>query len=175
MSLTMPAEVREDTLIYPLLTNLTECLCSQLIASGLEATCRCVLVPGVGPALDFCDAGCDGGCPGEAWVRLVRAFPATNFPAQDAAATCFTLLAFEVEVGVARCLPTGDSRGNPPDAQEMFNTARLQLADMAAMQRAIQCCFGGVERDYVLGAFEPTLASGGCLVSTWSLFVRQEY
>lgn len=173
MSDTIP--VREDTLIYPLLTKLTDCLCTELVASGLEAACQCSLVPGVGPSLDFCAEGCDGGCPGQAWVRLLRAFPSATFPAQDALATCFDLLAFEVEVGVARCLPLGDSRGNPPQTQELFNTARLQLADMAAMRRAILCCFTGTDIDHVLGNFEPTFGSGGCLLSTWSLVVRQEF
>ena len=167
--------VREDVLIYPLLTQLTACLCEELEKSGLAAACRCLLVPGVGPSLDFCQEGCDGGCPGEAWVRLLRAFPSQNFPAQDAAASCVTLLGFEVEVGVGRCLPTGDDNGNPPDDQEVFQTARLQLADMAAMRRAIICCFGDTDREYVMGNFEPSLGAGGCLISTWGLVVRQEF
>jgi hypothetical protein len=167
--------VREDVYIYPLLTQLTECLCTELEASGLAAACRCLLVPGVGPTLDFCDEGCDGSCPGEAWVRMVRAYPSTNFPAQDGAAGCVTLLAFDVEVGVGRCLPTGQTNGQPPDDQEMFDTARLQLADMSAMRRAIVCCFGDSDREYVMGGFEPGLGAGGCLISTWALTVRQAF
>jgi hypothetical protein len=171
----MSVPVVEDTSIYPLLTRLTDCLCSEMESSGLAVTCRCLLVPGVGPTLDFCDAGCDGSCPGEAWVRLMRAFPSTNFPGQDAQGTCAAPLGFEIEVGVSRCLPVGDSRGNPPDDQAIFEVARLQLADMAAMRRAIMCCFAKVDTEYVLGNFEPTFASGGCLVSTWGLLVRQEF
>lgn len=171
----MSTPVIEDVLVYPLLTTLTECLCDELEASGLAAECRCLLVPGIGPSLDFCDSGCDGSCPGEAWVRLMRAFPSAAFPAQDATATCFTLLAFDIEVGVARCMPTADARGNPPDAQQVFEVARLQLADMAAMRRAIQCCFGSSDREYVLGNFEPGFGSGGCLISTWGLSIRQEF
>lgn len=172
----MASPVTEDRSVYPLLTELTDCLCTEMAASGLTVTCRCLLVPGVGPALDFCDAGCDGGCPGEGWTRLVRAFPSTSFPTQEGAATCFTRLAYELEVGVARCLPSGDRQGQPPDPQAIFETARLQLADMAAMRRAIQCCFGSVQdRDYALGAFEPTFGNGGCLISTWQLVVGEAY
>lgn len=167
--------VREDTYIYPLLTQLTTCLCEELEKSGLAAACRCLLVPGSGPTLEFCSNGCESGCPGEAWVRLVRAYPSSNFPNQDATASCITLLAFDVEVGVGRCLPAGDANGAPPDDQEMFNTARLQLADMSAMRRAIICCFTESDVDHSLGNFEPGIALGGCLVSTWALSVRQRF
>lgn len=171
----MSTPLVEDVLVYPVLARLTECLCTELEKSGLAAACRCLLVPGSGPTLDFCGAGCDGGCPGEAWVRLLRAFPSANFPSQDSLASCVTLLAFELEVGVGRCLPVGDGQGNPPEDQETFQAARLQLADMAAMRRAILCCFAGSEIDHVLGGYEPNLAMGGCLVSTWSVTVRQEF
>jgi hypothetical protein len=167
--------VREDVLVYPILTQLTECLCAELEASGLAAACRCLLVPGVGPTLDFCEQGCDGGCPGEAWVRLVRAYPSSSFPNQDPLASCISLLAFDIEVGVGRCLPMGDDRGNPPDSQAIFETARLQLADMSAMYRAIMCCVAGTEIEHVLGNFDPSFGAGGCLVSTWTLAVRQEF
>jgi hypothetical protein len=81
-----------------------------------------------------------------------------------------------VEVGVARCLPTvGDRQGSPPEDQDLFNTARLQLADMAAMRRAILCCFAGGDVDHVLGNFDPGLSMGGCLISSWTLTVRQEF
>lgn len=171
----MSTAVVEDVLIYPVLTKLTECLCAELERSGLAAACRCLLVPGSGPSLDFCSEGCDGGCPGEAWVRLLRAFPSSNFPAQDGVAICTTLLAFEIEVGVGRCLPVGQDNGQPPEDQETFDTARLQLADMAAMRRAIVCCFAGSDTEHILSSFEPNIALGGCLVSTWSLTVRQEF
>lgn len=167
-------EVREDTLIYPLLAELTGCLCDELIASGLEASCSCSLVPGVGPTLDFCDGTCEGGCPGEAWVRILSVYPSTNFPVQDNAATCASLLAFEVEVGVGRCLPTGQRDGSPPSPESLWETARLQLADMAAMRRAIACCFRGRDDvDYVLVRFDPSQGAGGCQVSTWQLVVQQ--
>lgn len=166
--------VREDVQIYPLLTELTGCLCDELARSGLEATCSCSLVPGVGPTLDFCEQGCDGGCPGEAWVRLLSAYPSVDFPAQDARATCATGLAFEVEVGVGRCLPLGGNDGAPPEPAAMWDTARLQMADMAAMRRAIACCFRGQgDLDYVLLRFDPTQGAGGCLVSTWTFVVQQ--
>lgn len=166
--------VREDVLIFPLLTELAGCLCDELADSGLEATCSCSLVPGVGPTLDFCSEGCEGGCPGEAWVRVVAAYPSTDFPSPQAIATCASPLAFEVEVGVGRCLPTGSADGSPPAAADMFETARLQLADMAAMRRAIACCFKGqMDVDYVLLRFDPTQGAGGCLVSTWTLVIQQ--
>ena len=168
-------KVREDVSVYPLLTTLTDCLCGELADSGLAAECQCLLVPGVGPSLDFCMEGCDGGCPGQAWVRMVRAFPSANFPSQDSQATCVSLLAFDIEIGVARCLPNGDAQGQPPTDQDVFNTARLQLADMAAMRRAIICCFAGGDVDHLLGNFETSFAGGGCLVSAWTMTVREAF
>lgn len=163
------AELREDTQIWPLLLDLTECLCAELEASGLTAKCRCIPIPGDGPVLDFCGEGCDGdgdGCSGQAWVRLVQAYPAfaPGVPALEANSRA--PLGFNVEIGVARCFVW-----NSEDDSVILDGARKQMADMAAMRRAIVCCFKKNERDHVLGAYTPMDADGGCLWSVWDLAV----
>jgi hypothetical protein len=52
---------------------------------------------------------------------------------------------------------------------------RLQLADMAALRRAIECCFGDGDTDYPLGVYQPIPVSGGVGGGFWQVFARQEF
>jgi hypothetical protein len=164
--------VVEDVLVYPAMIRLEACLEAELTKAGIPAGCMATLVPG---DQSYLAAGeCDDGTCGSAWVRLVRAFPSRDFPGQDTTqATCATRLAFELEVGVLRCVDTIQQDGTGPDAATQLATTRMQLADMAAMHRAIKCCFAGRDTDYVLGAYQPTPFMGGVGGGTWTVTIPQ--
>jgi hypothetical protein len=170
--------VIEDVGVYPTMIALSACLCAELDASGLGGACFCGIIPGSQVVLDVCaSCGKDKACPGQAWVRLVSAFPSTIFPDADhTVATCLSPLAYNLEVGVARCFPQGKSNSitgfTPPTLDEQVNATRLQMADMAAMKRAIQCCMTrNDDITYALGQYTPMTVGGGCGGGTWSVTV----
>jgi hypothetical protein len=174
--------LREDTGVYPLLVELAACLCTEMQASGGPELCYCGPVAG-DVVLDHCggDACDSNGCGGQAWVRFVDAYPSGAFPSPDnTLANCKTPMAYTVEVGVARCLPGGSANGatgyTPPTMSEQLEAMRIQTADVAAMRRAIQCCFGASDRDYVLGVYDQTLVNGGgCLGGMFRIVVWESF
>ena len=177
----MQDTLREDTTAYPTLIRLAACLCLEMEASGGPELCYCGPIAGE-VVMDYCGGGCkESGCGGQAWVRFMDAFPSTTFPGPDATlSNCYAPLAFSLEVGVARCVPMGEASGAngylPPTMQQNVDALRLQLADMAAMRRAVQCCFGQDDTDYILGTYDQTLVNGGgCLGGTFSVLAWEKF
>lgn len=170
----------EDRAIYPTMIDLAACLCLETEAEGGPALCYCGVIAGE-LVLDFCGGDCGaGGCGGQAWVRLTSAFPSGTFPNPDALPTnCFSPIAYTLEVGIARCMPMGESGPNgytPPSLDQQVDALRLQTADIAAMRRAIQCCFGKGDRDYILGQYDQaTVNGGGCLGGVFTVTVWEEF
>lgn len=173
--------LREDTSVYPLLINLAACLCTEMENLDGPALCYCGVT--TGPIiLDYCGGNCDtGGCGGQAWVRLVDAFPSSVFPTQDNILTnCRSPWAYLLEVGVARCAPMGQANSvggfEPPSLAQNVAALRLQTADLAAVRRAIQCCFGKTDQDYMVGVYQQTeVNGGGCLGGAIQVYVREEF
>lgn len=164
-------EFREDKFIYPQLIRLAACLEQEIINSGLPPVSFVGVIVG---DLDAVEVGDDEDCGG-AWVRLSQGYPTTAFPAQDGSETCASRLAFQVTVGIMRCFsPFSDERGNAQGVEAQLKGVRLQLADMAAMFRAIKCCFVDSETEYVLGNYTPTNALGGTMGGTWTVTIGQE-
>lgn len=172
--------LREDTLAYPTLIRLSACLCQELEAAGGPELCYCGPTAGE-IVLDYCGGGCaDQGCGGQAWVRFVDAYPSSVFPSADQAlANCKSPFAYSLEIGVVRCAPLGKSGPGgfePPTLGENVDAVRLQLADVAAMRRAIQCCFATGDTDYVMGPYtQVSVNGGGCLGGTFSAVVWEEF
>lgn len=150
--------MREDEFAWPLLVALADCLCQEIETSELPDVCFCSVLPGPEPPLDYCHKG-------QAWVRLVQEFPSAQFPLPDEQATCDSPLAAQIEVGISRCAPQGKSATVPPTAEQQFEATRLQMADKAAMRRAIQCCAS--DREHVLGFYTPSEVTGDCISGTW--------
>lgn len=171
---------REEEFVYPLMIALTACLCEEIEHADLPEPCQCSVVPGAEAILDYCGE-CDGSdCGGQAWVRLVGAYPSSQFPAiDDLAATCATSLAYLVEVGIARCIHVGKMNSfggfTPPSSDDLLSSVRVQTADMAAMRRAIACCLTEKYDDltYNLGQYTP-LSGGDCNGGTWQFTVWSE-
>jgi hypothetical protein len=172
--------LREDTLAYPTVISLSACLCLELEKSGGPALCYCGPIAGE-VSLDYCGGGCDGtGCGGQAWVRLLDVFPSSVFPSVDSTlANCRSPFAFTIEVGVARCAPMGESGANgyvPPTMEQNVEAIRLQAADIAAMRRAVQCCFGEGDVDYILGQYTQSLVNGGgCIGGAFTVIVWEQF
>lgn len=172
--------LREDTVVYPTLIALSACLCQELELAGGPPLCYCGPVTG-DVALDFCGGSCDGaGCGGQAWVRFVDIYPSSTFPSVDnTLSNCKAPFAYTLEVGTARCAPSGESGPSgytPPTMSENVEAIRLQLADVAAMRRAIQCCFGAGEYDYSMGAYTQIgINGGGCVGGLINLVVWERF
>ena len=172
------AVFREDTTIYPIMVQMSACLCTEIDDSGLPTPCSCGLMVGE-LVLDYCSSCKDGKCGGQAWVRLIDAYPSVNFPlpALDNN-NCTYPLAFNLEVGIVRCKPLGTANGvrgyNPPSIEQQVKAIRLQTADIAAMRRAINCCLAGSGREYVIQNYSPVPQDADCLGGAFQVTVWQE-
>lgn len=165
-------DVVEDRIAWPVLIQLADCLCTELVTAGLPPTCICAPFPGEAVATDYVNQD-----QGMAWVRLASMFPSSAFPAQDGTASgCLMPMAAQLEVGVLYCAPVTQGRSNrtPPGLSAMFDSTRLQMAAMAAMLRAIECCLGAANRKSVaLGAYAPLGPDGGVVGGTWTVTVAE--
>lgn len=168
------AELTLDTVFYPRLLALRECLCSVIKERELPDVCFCGLVPGAAVPLDYAGA-CSNGRSGMAWVRLTGLFPAPIFVEGSGGFTpCGTPLIASVEVGIARPAPVFDARGNPPSYEAQQESAAWVMADMAAAQYAITCCFPAHLREVRLSAWTPIGPEGGVVGGFWTVDVTDE-
>lgn len=168
MSVDVEIPVRDDTTAWPGVQALIECLCTEMVNSGLGPLCLCSPLPGSQIALDY-------GAEGMAWVRVAGAWPSANFPNPDPGGrgACTSPLAIQLEVGAARCAPSLGDDGELPTLSEQFEVTRLQLADMAAMRRAILCCDLANNGRVALGAYTPAGPQGGVVWGTWTVWVEE--
>lgn len=167
-------EFTEDFFIYPRMLDLATCIHEQLAERGLPVTCFSGIVAGGPPSLESCT--CNGG-NGMAWVRLVTAYPSSRFPIQSAEPSCYPPLAFQLEAGIARCVPI-NTNGTPLTVSQQLDATRLQMADMAAMLAAIRCCMGTHDADdndldFLIGQYIPMPIQGGIVGGYWNVTVEQ--
>ena len=168
----------DEEKFWPMLQALAECLCKSLAEANGPDLCYCGLWLGdTDPPLGV---GCSGGSQcGIAWVRPIEVFPSVAFPDPlDAASrpNCSSPLAMTVDLAISRCMPgPKESRQQMPDPQDVYDALRLQMSDMRALRRAVQCCFGAKvpeRRDwqYTLGPWAPiptgARVTGGRLLLT---------
>jgi hypothetical protein len=163
----------EDKGIYPLMLELSSCLCAKLEEADAGPLCFCGVVPG---EVAYVDAnGCGGAKPcGSAWVRLANAYPSDTFPGPAEVARCGTTMAYVVELGVVRCRKVMDSQGRLPSVSELEAQTAAQLSDMAAMLRALQCCDALGERTYGIGDYTPTPSEGGVGGGAWTVTIWEQ-
>lgn len=154
--------------ITSILTDLTTCLCSQLLDDELPPVCFCGIVPGAEVALDYAGE-CENEC-GMAWVRLIGSAPSVTVGVPSALpGNCSTGINIDVELGVVRCIGVGGPDGQPIEPSELAAAAVLQQADMMAMWRAVACCRDS--KDWVIGAYTPFGPDGGLVGGTLSLSI----
>lgn len=169
----MAFPIESDLSIYPILEELKSCLCNAL---GDSAPCFCGIVVGEDIPVEYAGE-CDDDSCGAAYVRLTGAFPTTNFPQVEGSATCFTTMAYNVSVGILRCVSLGDDRGNMPTPAEVQETSLMLLSDMKTLRRTIQCCFGSTfdEVDYVMGQYTPLPLQGGVTGGEWPVTIQEQF
>lgn len=166
MSVIPPEGYVEDDAIWPIMVQLSQCLCETLNERGLmPGNCFCGIFPGDSAPWDYSD--------GMAYVRLVDTYPSTVFPTANTTprVSCSAMLVATLEVGLFQCAPTLGADGSIPTEVDQFEAAQLQLAGMRAMQQAIACC----DIDpIVLGTYTPQGPQGGLVGGYWNVNVGAE-
>ena len=156
-----------DTTIKPILLELSACLCAELADPSL---CFCDVIAGMGIPVDYVSD-----CNGVAYVRLITSYPSTDFPTPDTRNGCNSLLAFQVGVGVLRPAPKMDHQGNV-DPADVKTTSLQVLDDVAAIRKAIRCCFASKYEDveYLMAEYtpieDPSVAGGEWIVTIQEAF-----
>lgn len=154
-----------DVLLMPVLTDLHECLCAELERAGLSAECDCALVHGSAVNVAPPAVG-----KGYAWVGVDSIVPSKSFPVQDSSpSNCPSPLVVNVTVGVLRCYAVKVTGESPED---MLKWMDMQMADMAAMRRAILCC-ASAHDDVMLGLYTPMGPEGGVYGGSWTVSLGQ--
>lgn len=155
----------DDTLLWPAMVALSECLCETLEEEGLlPGDCFCGVLPGANVAWDYRE--------GMAWVRLQDAFPSSVFPTQDTSlSNCNRPMGATLEVGVLHCHPGLGANGNFPTMEMQYEATRQQMAAMAAMRKAVQCC--GIDT-LILGLYTPLGPQGLYVGGSWTVYIGEE-
>lgn len=164
----------EDVMVWPTMKELLACGEAELLSVGRPVGKSTIQYGAEPPALDMGDE-----CDGFLWVRLIDAFPSSQFPNQDVdPAQGRITMAFQLEVAVARCLNTQTSEdgeifgldGQPLRPEAIFEDARAQMADMAALRKAICKCLRG--QRFVLGNMASAAPSGLVNFTGWAVTVH---
>lgn len=144
--------------ITDVLTELAACLCAQIGVDGLPPVCMCGVMPGETIALD--QVGVCAGVCGMATVRLTSAYPSTSIGTPTRTpGNCRAGIGIDVELAIVRCIEVGGEDGQPPPPEALAAAAALQMDDMLAMWRAVECC--RESKDYIIASYTPFGPEGG--------------
>lgn len=154
--------------VWPKLVALRDCLATALTGTIKGGVCRLAIEPGA-VAWDFCSSTVDGDgneINGQAWVRWTNRFPYSTFPIPaNSARPCGFPKAVVIEMGIIRCVPIMDDRGNPPDADAMTDAAQAAGIDGEALLWAV-CCASSTDafknRSILVGNLLPVGPQGAC-------------
>jgi hypothetical protein len=175
--------VTTDTLFTPLLETAVGCLAVALLTHPFPPTIPTCLrwgdhtSFGVSTTEDEC-------CSGMSWVRFVDAVPTDEaaFPGStEVIARCAQQWSVQLELGIARCAPTGTAH-KLPTCGTWDQLKAAASADMLALRQAI-CCIQdtpdptnenpeGPYRDLLVGTFSPHGPQGRCFDTTVDIHVR---
>jgi hypothetical protein len=148
--------------ISDMLAELATCLCAQIVEDGSPETCFCGVLAGETVIADYTGECADGGPCGQAWVRLITAYPASGVGLLDETpGNCGSELGIDIEVGILRCFPSPDEDGSAPTADEMLAAAFQQHQDILTLHRAIYCCNAISSKDAVVSSYTPMGPLGG--------------
>lgn len=145
------------------MVDLLACACSSLETYGVGPVCWCGLQTGE-TTWEGCGE-CDNGACGMSYVRLVRAFPYTAFPAIEELTHCDTAVGFDLELGAMRCVPVNED-GSGLTPSQSLSLALDTVADMGALHRAISCCFDIDPTNLV--EWVPLGPQGACVGGAWT-------
>ena len=149
--------------------ELVECVCTEVATSGSGPLCWCGLWHGDTVSWDYCGECSEGHC-GMGWVRVMAAFPYQTFPVPQVDLKCTLPLAYQIEVGVMRCMPTAEEDGTLPDEETIAEASYIAIADAHAMHRALLCCAA----DMAIEGYLALGPSGGCAGGAWTAFMATD-
>lgn len=158
----------------PLITyamlDLLECVCEAVAVLGSGPTCACGIIAGDRPSWDYCGE-CGRGLCGMAYIQPGRSFAYSTFPLEDdELSACNRPLAYELQVGVIRCIPVMDNDGEPPDMNDVTDASLGFVADQHALRTAIECCDSPyLTKLMVLGGWTPIGPTGNCVGGFWTM------
>lgn len=164
-----------DNAIFSQMAEIITCLCAKIDENELPKPCFCGMLAGdiaydMMGANDDCDSDDEGGC-GQAWVRLVNAYPSVSVGvAELTPGNCTKAFGYDLEIGILRCSPI-EEKGGAMDPAEMLATTQLQIADMLTMQQAIMCCTAFETDDFVMGTYQPIGPEGGVVGGIWPVSI----
>lgn len=165
--------LREDAGAWPVMEALLGCLEAEFTKSKLGPISFLTIFPGNDVSVYIGGENVSDDACLQVWVRLSQGYPSVQFPQPEVIrANVQRPLAYELEIGALRCMSVGESDGEGAEAAEHLEAARLQLADMTAMKRAICQCLKDLERVYVLESYDPTGPLGGIVGGTWGVLVQ---
>jgi len=124
---------------------------------------------GQNPVIDHAGPDSDGCAEITVWISNAFAIAEGGFPDPALRAVCSTEMAFELNVGVFRCVEVEDTRTGIPSEDEQFRATRIALADMASLKNAIRCWLQG-KREYNLGAYTQ-FNQGFVIGGAWTVLV----
>lgn len=155
--------------ITTLLTELSTCLCAQILTDGTPPVCFCGVMPGAVVSLDYAGE-CENEC-GMAWVRLLQSYPSATLGQPSATpGNCSAAIGVDVELAIVRCIEVGGPDGQPPEPAVLAAAAVLQQADMMSMWRAVACCRNS--KDWVIGQYTPYGPEGGLVGGTLTISLQ---
>lgn len=175
-----PAEIQKypDTLIDPLLLELRDCLCHELVHTRYGPPVNCYVTHSAGPPLDD-GCSCTGevvinGIPmaanGDARVRLVALDPDLVDLGGPVQHRCPPGWQAVVELSTSRCIPIPEDE-QPLPAEVKTDTALKLGDDRAALIRVLACCEDvWTDRDVTTESMLPVGPLGGC--AGWSMSLR---
>lgn len=176
--------VGSDLYVSALAAQLLACLCAEIQNQPNPPKHCCYRVGtevahDAGPWVDQC-------CEGIAYVSLGTTSPSSTFPDNDIARQASTngcgppSWAQVFQVGIIRCVPTGDDTGNPPTCEE-WNEAGTQNIIDAFTLRQVECCM----RDWIknneglflgmgviMGAQTQGNPLGGCVERSFTITIQ---
>lgn len=153
---------------FTLLTQIAECLCSQINdTDGVPGVCFCGVVPGENAHAAYAGE-CDDSC-GMAWVRMITSYPAKALGQVDSSpGNCGSGLGMEIELGIMRCIRMEEQA---PDEAELLDAVHLQMVDAAIMRRAIWCCSAIPTKEAIVTSYTPIGPEGGLVGGTMNVAV----
>lgn len=148
------------------------CVQAQLAATPGGSPERAGVVPGAQVAWDVCECS-------QLTVHTAQVYPSTKFPSpkqEQPWGKCTSgLMVAEYVVTVLRCVPVQDDQGNPPPIADLEAAAMRDLADRAAVLRALSCCLADLDKAlprYMLMSQQlPVGGEGMCAGSETHVFV----
>lgn len=153
------------------LEDLAACLCAQIIEDGNGDLCFCGLMPGSEVAFEYLTSTDCSAC-GMAYVQLDVAGPVRGIGIENVEVNnCSSLIGFSAEIGIIRCITSGDADGTPPSQEELSAAALIQYADIKTMIKAVQCCN---PKPYILGQYQPYGPVGGAMGGTFPITMLEE-